>query len=74
MGGGASFPLPDKKLQEACKKGDLEAAKAAVEEGAGINSASPQPPLICAAWWGHANVIEFLCSLEEIDKDVRHSM
>jgi hypothetical protein len=27
MGGGASCPVPDKKLQDACKAGDLDAGE-----------------------------------------------
>jgi ankyrin repeat protein len=65
MGGGASYPKADVELQKACKTGDLDAAKAAVEAGADINSFSPYPPLIWAAWNNSAAICSYLISLED---------
>jgi hypothetical protein len=70
MGGGSSFPAPDKALQLACKKGNAESAKKAIADGANINGASPQFPIILAAYNGHADVLAVLLAIEELDKDV----
>jgi len=59
MGGGSSITSADKALQVACKAGDLEAAKKAIKDGADINAASPEPPLILAAWWGQHTIVKY---------------
>jgi len=81
MGGGPSFPAPDKALQAACKSGDLNEVKAAIADGADVNSMSPQPAIIVAAWWGHSEVIKWMfeeCKedhvCETLDKDIRSTM
>ncbi|GMI13649.1 hypothetical protein TrVE_jg13830 [Triparma verrucosa] len=75
MGGGASCPVPDKKLQDACKAGDLDAAKAALSEGADMDGKNGGvPPLIMAAWWGQDEIVRWLLSLEDIDTEVTHKI
>lgn len=71
MGGsGSKFSKANADLQNACKANDVEAAKKAIAAGAKVNEPSPQPPIIWAAWWNAAAVIEYLMDIEELEVDI----
>lgn len=59
----APAPAPSAPpLHNACRAGDLPAAKAAMDKGASVNGrdASGFTPLHCAALWGRVEIVELL--------------
>jgi len=56
---------PSGELQRAIKKGNLDAAKKAIEEGADLNLASPVLPIILAVWHNNSPIVDYLARLRE---------